>query len=427
MRSLLFAFAAAALWSAGPPNIVMILSDDHGWRDYGFMGHPRVKTPNIDRLASESLLFTRGYVPASLCRPSLASLMTGLYPHQHLITGNDPPGDAKNIQSRAAMVSLFKKSKTIVGELSAAGYVSHQSGKWWEGDCTCCGFTECMSHGDVARGGRHGDVGLQIGRETMQPVFDFVDHAAGKPFLLWYAPMMPHTPHNPPARLLEKYAGLPAAQAKYLAMIEWFDETIGQLVAYLDKKGLSENTLFVYVSDNGWVQLEGRQSLYATRAKLAPYDAGLRTPIFFRWKGKIKPARDERTLVSSLDIAPTILSAAGRKAPADWPGIDIRDTKKRAARKTLFGANFMHTSADIARPAANLKYRWTVRGNWKLIVPYGPNLAQPIWEGRPETAWGREIELYDISADPGETKNVAAGNPATVKELTGALDRWWTP
>jgi len=425
VKSILLAFAAASLWAAGPPNIVMILSDDHGWRDYGFMGHPHARTPNIDKLAAESLLFTRGYVPASLCRPSLASMMTGLYPHQHLITGNDPPGNAKDPQSRAAMVSLFKKSKTIVGELSAAGYVSHQSGKWWEGECTCCGFTECMSHGDVARGGRHGDVGLQIGRQTMQPVFDFVDRAAGKPFLLWYAPMMPHTPHNPPARLLDKYSKLPTAQAKYMAMIEWFDETIGQLVAHIDKKGLSENTVFIYVADNGWVQLEGQQSLYATRAKLSPYDAGLRTPIFFRWKGKIRPHRDDKIFVSSLDIAPTIISAAGRKPPVNWPGIDVRDTKKLAARQTLFGANFMHTSIDIAKPAANLKYRWAIRDNWKLILPFEPNLSQAIWEGRPETAWGTEPELYDLAADPGEKQNLAAQYRDVVESLTNAIDGWW--
>jgi arylsulfatase A-like enzyme len=412
VKTVLLAFAAAALWAAPPPNIVMILSDDHGWRDYGFMGHPQARTPNIDRLAADSLLFTRGYVPSSLCRPSLASIMTGLYPQQHLITGNDPPGNARDPQLRASMVSLFKQSKTIVGELSAAGYVSHQSGKWWEGECTCCGFTECMSHGDVARGGRHGDVGLQIGRQTMQPVFDFVDRAGGKPFLLWYAPMMPHQPHNPPERLLRKYAGLPVAQAKYLAMIEWFDETVGQLTAYLDKKGLSENTLIVYVADNGWVQLEGQQSLFATRAKLSPYDAGLRTPIFFRWKGHIQPRRDDKTLVSSIDIAPTLVAAAGRKPPATWPGIDLRDEKKRAARKAVYGANFMHTAADIAKPAANLKYRWVVQGNWKLIVPYAANDA---------------VELFDLAADPGETTNLAAKRPDLVTDLTKALNQWWRP
>jgi uncharacterized sulfatase len=426
VKSLFLAFSLLAS-AAPPPNIVMIVSDDHGWRDYGFQSHPYVKTPHIDALASQSLLFTRGYVPASLCRPSLASLMTGLYPHQHLITGNDPPGEARNVAGRAAMVEIFRKSKTIVGELSAAGYVSHQSGKWWEGECTCCGFTSCMSHGDVTRGGRHGDVGLQIGRQTMQPVYDFVDNAAGKPFLLWYAPMMPHTPHNPPDRLLAHYAALPPAQAKYLAMIEWFDETVGQLMGFLEKKGLAENTLVVYLADNGWVQLEGQRPLIESRAKLSPYDAGLRTPIFFHWKGRIPARRDDRTLVSSIDIAPTILAAAGLPAPPAWPGIDVRDTAKLTRRNAAFGANFVHTSVDIARPAANVKYRWMIRGDYKIIVPHAPNRDLPIGLNQPQTGWGTAVELYDITRDPTESNNIAAQKPGIVKELQTALDRWWKP
>jgi uncharacterized sulfatase len=353
--------------------------------------------------------------------------MTGLYPHQHLITGNDPPGDAKNIASRAAMVDIFRKSKTIVGELSAAGYVSHQSGKWWEGECTCCGFTSCMSHGDVSRGGRHGDVGLQIGRQTMEPVFDFVRNAAGKPFLLWYAPMMPHTPHNPPARLLARYSSLPPAQAKYLAMVEWFDETVGQLTSFLDQQGLAGNTLIVYLADNGWVQLEGQHPLVETRAKLSPYDAGLRTPIFVHWKGKITPRRDDTTLVSSIDIAPTLLAAAGRPAPPSWPGINLRDTARLTRRNAVYGANFVHTSVDIARPAANVKYRWMIRENFKIIVPYTPNRDLPIGLNQPQTGWGDTIELYDLARDPAETTNLATQKPSLVKELQSALDRWWKP
>ncbi|MGH9628560.1 MAG: sulfatase family protein, partial [Bryobacteraceae bacterium] len=111
-----------------PPNVVLIISDDHGWRDYGFMGHSVVRTPNLDRLAARSIAYTRGYVPASLCRPSLASIMTGLYPHQHGITGNDPPGDAKSAANRASMVRIFERSKTMAGMLGERGYVSHQSG-----------------------------------------------------------------------------------------------------------------------------------------------------------------------------------------------------------------------------------------------------------------------------------------------------------
>jgi arylsulfatase A-like enzyme len=373
------------------------------------------------RLAST---YTRGYVPSSLCRPSLASILTGLYPHEHFITGNDPPGEARDSANRARMTALFAPRKTIAGELSEAGYVSHQSGKWWEGECNCCGFTQCMSHGDVTRGGRHGDVGLEIGRKTMRPVFDFIDAAAGKPFLLWYAPMMPHTPHNPPERLLGKYAHLPPAKAKYFAMIEWFDETVGQLVDYIEAKGMAENTLFVYVADNGWVQLEGQRSLHATRAKMSPYDAGLRTPVILRWKGRIAPRREENALVSSIDIAPTVLRAAGVRVPAQMHGVDLAAGK---GRTKVFGANFAHTSVDLERPAANLKYRWMVDGNWKLIVPYAPNRGVPLWENFAEKMWGEETELYDLSADPGEESNLAPDRRAIVERLTKELDRWWQP
>ena len=180
-----------------PPNIVLIISDDHAWTDYGFMGHEAIQTPHLDKLASESMVYTRGYVPTSLCRPSLATMMTGLYPHQHGITGNDPDGEMRDPANRARMVEVFQRSTPMAELLTKKGYVSHQSGKWWEGPCQIGGFTDCMTHGEVERGGRHGDEGLTIGREGMQPIFDFVDAAGDKPFFLWYAPFLPHTPPQP--------------------------------------------------------------------------------------------------------------------------------------------------------------------------------------------------------------------------------------
>ncbi|HEY3789824.1 MAG TPA: sulfatase-like hydrolase/transferase, partial [Urbifossiella sp.] len=188
--------AASGIRAAEPlPNVLMIIGDDQAWTDYGFMGSKIVRTPNLDRLAAESLVFPRGYVPSSLCRPSLASMITGLFPHQHGIVSNDPPyppnvlpadrmKNAKYLADRAAMVAQFEKSPTLARLLGRAGYVSHQSGKWWEGNaCRCGGFTEAMTLGDPARGGRHGDEGLKIGREGLQPVYDFLDKAKkdGKP------------------------------------------------------------------------------------------------------------------------------------------------------------------------------------------------------------------------------------------------------
>ena len=134
------------------------------------------------------------------------------------------------------MIGYFDEMPTLPRLLASRGYLSFEAGKWWGGSFERGGFTHGMTHGDPARGGRHGDLGLAIGREGMQPVFDFIDMAQARraPFFLWYAPMMPHSPHNPPERLLAKYRDkAPALEiAKYWAMCEWFDETCGQLLDF---------------------------------------------------------------------------------------------------------------------------------------------------------------------------------------------------
>lgn len=415
--------------AAGQPNVVLIISDDHGWTDYGFMGNKDVHTPHIDRLAKEGQTFTRGYVPTSLCRPSLASIMTGLYPHQHRITGNDPAGNAKDPANRRRMVQVFQESHTIAGLLGKKGYGSHQSGKWWEGECQCGGFTECMTHGDVLKGGRHGDEGLKIGRQTMAPVLEFIDRQKATPFFLWYAPFLPHTPHNPPARLMARYAGRGLAEevARYYAMIEWLDETVGELTQHLEKRALVDNTIVVYVADNGWVQ-KGKKLPFDSRSKLSPYDAGVRTPILVWSPKRVKPGRDEKNLVSSVDIATTVLPPCGIKPTSGMPGIDMTNAAARARRRSIFGGIFIHTSVDVMNPAANVKYRWMVRGQYKLIVPHLKNKGLELWEGQGNAPWMKEAtELFDIVADPFEQNDLSPAKPDVVKSLMAEMDRWWKP
>ncbi len=413
-----------------PPNIILIVSDDHAWSDYGFMGHAVVRTPALDKLASEGTLYARGYVPTALCRPSLATLLTGRYPHQHGITGNDPPGDAATrtqAVSRASMVDVFKRNKVLPALLAEKGYVSFQSGKWWEGRPEDFGFTKAMTHGDVARGGRHGDEGLTVGRQGMQPIYDFIDSAAGKPFFVWYAPFLPHTPHTPPDRLLKKYQALDLAPAvaRYYAMIEWLDETVGQLLAHVERRSLRDNTIVIYLADNGWIQSPGPQP--PTRAKMSPYDAGIRTPVIVRWPGRITATRDDKTLVGSIDVMPTLLRAAGLTPPAELPGIDLLDTRALADRKTLFGSLFVHTAVDVANPVANLKYRYAIREDgWKLVEPFTPNRDATLMIDGRTADWMRfEPELYNVLADPREEKNRAAERPDLVTALRAAIDGWW--
>ena len=427
----LFALTLALLLTlpaaAAPPNVVMIVGDDQGWTDYGFMGHEHVKTPHLDKLARESIVFKRGYVPSSLCRASLATMITGLYPHQHKITSNDPPlpkgllaaqanKDAGYLKLREQMVATFEQSPNLPKLLAKEGYVSLQVGKWWEGNaCRCGGFNEGMTHGDPAKGGRHGDEGLKIGRQGVQPVFDFVDKAKSekKPFFVWYAPMMPHQPHNPPARLFDKYKNKTKSEfvAKYWAMCEWFDETVGEVLAKLEKSGLAENTIVIYLHDNGWIQ-DPAHPRYAPKSKQSPYEGGVRTPIMVRWIGKVAPG-ESQDLAHSIDLMPTILKALGVGLPEGLPGIDLLDPQATAARKMIFGECFTHNAINLDVPQENLRWRWAIRGTWKLIIP-NPSIEK---EG--------VLELYDLDADPTEERNLAKSNLQLVEDLGDEIDKWW--
>lgn len=424
----LLLFAAVTLGAAEPaipaarPNILMIISDDHAWFDYGFMGSKIVSTPNLDRLAAESRVFPRGYDTNSLCGPSLASILTGRHVHRHGITGNDPvlpPGkpasarqtDAAFIQGREKMVQLFQQSPLLPRLLTEQGYVSLQTGKWWMGEYKTGGFTEGMT-----KGGRHGDVGLDIGRKTLAPLTDFISRSkqAGKPFFAWYAPMMPHDPHTPPERILAKYRNKsPTPQAaKYHAMVEWFDETIGEIRAHLEKEGLTQNTVIVYISDNGWIPRTDKPVVDFDRSKQSPFDGGIRSPIMVSWPGHVT-AGFRPELASAVDFMPTLLKIAGAPVPATCDGVDLLDEAALRARPFVAGQNSTHDILELGRPAASLRYRWLVAGDLKIIVSSGSNQAT------------EPPRLFDLKADPNETQDLAATRPAELKRLQALLDGWW--
>jgi len=417
-----FVLGFASLSAARPPNVVLIISDDQGWGDFGFMGHPVIQTPCLDRLAAQGLVFARGHVPSSLCRPSLASIITGLYAHQHGITCNDPPDGlprAEMLRQRARQIARMDKAATLPRLLAPLGVRSMQTGKWWEGDFRRGGFDEGMTHGDPDRGGRHGDEGLKIGRQGLKPIFEFLDKQAGRPFFLWYAPMLPHEPHNPPQKLLQKYQAKTDSihVARYWAMCEWFDQTCGELLDYLDRKDLARETLVVFLVDNGWIQLPGSRGS-DPKSKRSPYEGGLRTPIVLRWPGRIAPRRDDRTEAISIDLAPTILAACGLKPSPDMQGVNLLDEKALAGRHAIFGEVFTHSAVDVDRPAANGMYRWCVAERLKLIVPSRANVPQG-------SAAQGSVELFDLSVDPLEKDNLARSQPEQVHRLTEQLDAWW--
>ena len=432
--SLLYIFGST-LWVSAQktPNILYILSDDQAWTDYGFMGHPQIKTPHLDKLANESVLFERGYVPTALCRPSLVTLISGQYAHKHGVTGNDPSPkryQPKKVydQARAQLISYLDRADTLPDLLGEKGYLSHQSGKWWEGNFKHGGFTHGMTRGFPQLGGRHGDDGLKIGREGLQPIEEFVDYSMKekKPFFLWYGVFLPHTPHNPPERLLKPYKdlGLPLPIAKYYANCTWFDETCGQLIDILEKRNLRDDTLIVYVTDNGWINRIDK-SAYAPRSKQTPFEGGIRTPIMFSWpNGNLKNGK-RKDVVSSIDLFPTVLAATGAHTPKDLPGLNLLENLKNEKvikRKGIFGESFAHDIADIENPEDSLLFRWTIEGKWKLLLTYDGEVnryktTHPREEKRPQ--------LFNLLKDPNEENNLAEQNPGVVAKLVANIDNWW--
>ena len=412
------------------PNIVLILSDDQAWTDYGFMGHPDVQTPNLDRLAKRSLVFERGYVAAALCRPSLASMLTGRYPRTHGVVGNDVNGNNDREKLDEPVRERFHKLPSFVRLLSDSGYRTHQSGKWWEGSHADGGFT----HGMMPRPARHGNPeSLSIGRTRMKPVTDFIDTAVAdeKPFFVWYAPFMPHTPHTPPQRLLKRYQAPGRADdvAKYYAMCEWFDETCGELLNHLELRGLTEKTVILYICDNGWVATSVNRdnpdqrgwNQFAIRSKGSPYDKGIRTPILVSWPGQVAPARATE-FAHAVDLFPTIAAIAGLKPPDGLAGVNLLDEQARRQRDAVFGETHSIHNITLDDPDDTLQYLWCVEDQWKLIVRFhGSDTTMyknvHLWDQAP-------VRLYHIKEDPHEAHEVAAQHPEIVERMRLKIAAW---
>ena len=425
-----------------PPNIILIISDDQGWGDYGFMGHPVVETPELDKLADTSLRFDRGYVATPLCRPSLASMVTGRFPAEHGILANDVTGGMFVINAKGDTVLLqnkrepldkpvrdrFHQFPSFVRLLTKNGYLTHQSGKWWEGSYADGGFTHGMTEGE-----RHGDKGLVIGREGLKPIEDFVDHALEeeKPFFLWYAPFLPHTPHNPPDRLLEKYNrdGRALDVAKYYAMTEWFDETCGELMDIIKERDLLENTVVIYICDNGWAATSTtgdwpREQAYpgfAMRSKGSPYENGIRTPILVSWPGTVEPEQLDN-FAHSIDLFPTIANIAGFEVPDDLTGVNLLDRGAVMDRKAIFGSFHSSHNMTPGDPDDTLQYLWCIEGDWKLILRFnGKDTTDYKIFHEWDTASHR---LFNLKDDPGEKNDIAVDRPDIVKQLRRKIEKW---
>ena len=428
------------------PNIVLLLTDDHPWYAYGFMGDTIAETPNIDELAAQSLRFTNGYVPVSVCRPSLGCLITGLYPHQSGICFNRIPGhhpdtekhpNQKHIDNGA---HLIKKLETLPDLLKREGYVSLQTGKHWEGDYKDAGFDEGTTH-YLPNGARNSYNGTykenMIGRETLDPIYDFVNRQVkeNNPFFVWYGVYLPHAPTNAPEKFNEIYKnkGLEHFEVKYYANISWLDESIGQIMDFFEKKGLMENTLFILVSDNG-MTVHPNPWWGGPHGKSSVWEMGLRSPILVSWKNKVKP-RTCDVPVSSIDIVPTFLEAAGVKyddTPLPGKSFLPFDGCEKLKSRPVFGEIYNPDPVVDDIPERTVSYRYVIHGDYKLISPENLDRREDLHEGWPSKAnrprdHFEEVRLFNIRRDPHELVNLAEVEEYKNKrdELILLLNEWW--
>ncbi|MEO0366464.1 MAG: sulfatase-like hydrolase/transferase, partial [Pseudomonadota bacterium] len=339
--------------------------------------------------------------------------------------------------------SAIEQFDTLPRVLAEQGYVSHQSGKWWEQSWAHGGFTAGMTDswkwsdaedlGDrwffTFMGGR----GNEIGRETMAPVTDFIRDNAEQPFFVWYGPALPHTPLNAPDRFYKYYADrddLSESAKLYYANIHWFDWGVGQVIDTLREERLLDNTLIVYVNDNGWeqpadVEYADNPITFANggpRGKGSFFDTGLRTPLIFYWRGRITPVRDQESLASALDIMPTILDYAGASVSDDLPGYSLRQAIEGSdllePRNALIGrltqhragTNFRGEPDDATRDPMGAPMVGYYRRDLKWYFVWLPQSG--------------ETALYHVIDDPGQTDDRSAANPALIEAFKADINTW---
>lgn len=412
------------------PNIVLLVGDDQGYPYFGFMGADYVQTPNMDKLAASGTLFTEGYVPQNHCRPSLQTLMTGTLPTDYeqdvedLIKEKSIPEDSiVNFKHHA-----MKYFQTLPRILKQYGYTSFQGGKWWEFNYQNGGFDEGMTKGwKKGDKGKNewflqfmGGDGRKLARATMQPVYDYVEKNSEKPFFIWFAPELPHYPFDAPDKYYNIYKDKDMTESakRYYANCTWFDDGVGELVRYLKETGEFDNTLFVYVNDNGWEQ-EPHQEFRADslrwhnggdKGKLSVYDQSFRTPIIFSWKDKIKAGATSKALMHSADIPATILDYIGVETPKDYFGRSykslVEDTSKTDRDIIIGKATQMRSEDDMM--GMKIEAYWARTNDWFFQ-----------WNLTLET-----IALFDMNKDPRNDNNLAEANPDLVKEFQRKIENW---
>ena len=429
------ALRCAARTRAKRPNIVLILIDDLGWRDVGFMGSTFYQTPRLDKLASQGMVFTRAYANAPNCAPTRACLMSGQYTPRH---GIYTVGSSKRGQSRFRKLIpvtnrtvLDAKVVTIAEALKPAGYVSASMGKWHLGD----GQTGPVGQGfDVNVAGNRaghpksyfspyrnkdlpdGPAGEYLTDRLTDEALKFIEAHRDRPFFLYLPHYAVHTPIQAKKDLIAKYkARKPDGGQKnpaYAAMIESTDQGVGRILAKLDELDLAANTVVVFFSDNGgYGQVTSMAPLRGAKGML--YEGGIREPMVVRWPGRVKAGSRCETAVIGIDFYPTFLEIAGAPKPAgqvlDGESLVPLMTEGKPLKRQ---AIFWHFPAYLQAYGPG---RWRTtpagavqKGDFKLIEFFEDNRR----------------ELYHLKQDIGEKNDLAAKMPEKTKELGDLITAW---
>ncbi len=438
--------------AARQPNVIFILTDDQGWGDAKFAGHPYVKTPNLDRLAKEGTWLRQFYVAATVCSPSRAAFMTGRVPARFHIHGHfsDHPANA----SRSMPDWLDPDVTTLPDLLKKAGYATAHFGKWHLGNGKDAPAPEAYGI-DVSK--TVNSSGAQLGDEGKEPYFrarstalmvdetiKFATTNKDRPFYVNLWTLVPHALLKPTPEQLAVYADLqpkaddPAfgewtrkyyANAKdlrsqmqvFCASLTDLDTQIGRLLGALDELGLTNDTLIFFSSDNGPEDYRvgnaanaGVGSAGPLRArKRSMHEGGIRTFGLVRWPGKVPAGRvEESAVVGGVDFLPTIAALAGVKVPADLSP----DGEDRSAL-------WLGAAATPRRSPLHWEWISSVQGPQDGYQPPPLCVRDGDWKLFVDHA-GKNAQLFDIAKDPGEHKDLAADQPEVVKALTQKALDW---
>lgn len=433
---------------AGPPNIILIVADDLGWRDVGYAGAEFFETPNIDALAKGGMVFEQGYSAGPNCAPSRACIMSGMYTPRHAIytPGRQAKGEIKYMRLLVPAKDrenkqLEEKAKQLVPHalemdpeficipevLKPAGYTSARLGKWHLGKPTQ-GFDLSDAGGNGDPDGSYYD-DVDVAERLTDLALEFIEDNREGPFFLYLCHWDVHTPLVAREDVVMKYQkkldGIPDKQRKnfkpvYAAMVEAVDTSVGRVVEKIDKLGLDEDTLIIFTSDNGGVA--GNSQLEPLRScKGSLLEAGVRVPFAARWTGRIQPGSYCDTPVSGIDFLPTFASLAGAKLPTSQPvdGSDISPL--------FFGGTIPE------RPIFWFYPLYLSGPGFTVNLPDGKTYS---WRGVPSTSLRRgdykllelhednSIELYNIKDDPEESTNLVKVLPELAQRMRAELDAW---